>query len=154
MKDIQGGYKNVRLKNYDYTTGWFFVTNKSDFGKHYFIGNIYQLLRRELIELIKLTDGVGLDFVQIMPNHIHVILIFDNSEITLPTFWRKYKALTTFKAHKIGFKNKTLWQSNYFEHIIRSEYALNAIRRYIQKNPYEINLPLHELYEEVKISVR
>jgi REP element-mobilizing transposase RayT len=28
------------------------------------------------------------------------------------------------------------WQRNYYEHIIRSDPKLNAIRRYIQEDPY------------------
>jgi len=31
--------------------------------------------------------------------------------------------------------DKRLWQRNYWEHIIRNERALNAIRRYIIDNP-------------------
>jgi REP element-mobilizing transposase RayT len=30
---------------------------------------------------------------------------------------------------------KRLWQRNYYEHIIRNERALNAIRQYISDNP-------------------
>ena len=29
----------------------------------------------------------------------------------------------------------TVWQRNYYDHIIRDEHALNRIRRYIWKNP-------------------
>ena len=29
----------------------------------------------------------------------------------------------------------TIWQRNYYEHIIRTERALNAIRKYILDNP-------------------
>ena len=36
--------------------------------------------------------------------------------------------------HICGLKAK-FWQRNYYEHIIRDETALNAIRRYIQNNP-------------------
>ncbi len=32
------------------------------------------------------------------------------------------------------------WQRNYYEHIIRSEAALYAIRRYIQNNPLQWEL--------------
>jgi hypothetical protein len=33
-----------------------------------------------------------------------------------------------------------IWQRNYYEHIIRDERALNAIRRYIQENPLRWHL--------------
>ncbi len=151
---ISGGYKNIRLKHYDYRTGWFFVTNKTDFGKNYFSGDLYQLVKEELIKLAEQTVGAGLDYFQIMPNHIHVILIFEQAEIALPEFWRRFKAMTTLKAKKNGFKGKTLWQKNYFEHIIRNEIALNKIREYIKNNPYIEDFPFKEIYGENKIEVR
>lgn len=151
---ISGGYKNARLKHYDYHTGWFFVTNKTDFGQKYFTNNLYELVKKELIDLVEKTSGVGLDYFQIMPNHIHVILIFEQAEITLPEFWRRFKALTTFKAKKNEFNGKTLWQKNYFEHVIRNEIALDKIREYIKNNPYIEDFPFKEIYGENKIEVK
>jgi len=34
-----------------------------------------------------------------------------------------------------GWHGTTIWQRNYYEHIIRNESALRKIRRYIQTNP-------------------
>lgn len=150
---ILGGYKNARLKHYDYRSGWFFVTNKTDFGQKYFIDDLYKLVKEELIKLAEKTKDVGLDYFQIMPNHIHVILIFEQAEIALPEFWRRFKAITTFKAKKNGFNGKTLWQRNYFEHIIRNELALDKIREYIRNNPYIEDFPFKEIYGENKIEV-
>ncbi|GBD10355.1 hypothetical protein HRbin22_02627 [Candidatus Thermoflexus japonica] len=39
----------------------------------------------------------------------------------------------------------TVWQRNYFEHIIRDERALNAIRRYILENPLRWHLDRYNL---------
>jgi len=97
---IPGGYKNVRLKHYDYHTGWFFVTNQTDLGRNYFTGNLYKLVKDELIKLVEKTEGVGLDYFQIMPNHIHIILEFDQTEIPLSEFWRRFKAVTTLRAKR------------------------------------------------------
>ena len=146
--------KNIRLKNFDYHNGWFFVTNKTDFAKNYFEGKIRHLVKQELILLAQQTEGVGIDYFHIMPNHIHVILIFENAHLPLSEFWRRYKAKTTILAKRTGFLGKTLWQKNYFEHVIRNEIALNAIRKYIQENPTKENLPLYEMYEEVNVPAR
>jgi putative transposase len=148
------GSKNIRLKDYDYRTGWFFVTNKADFRREYFEGTLRDLLKVELTELVKKTDGVGLDYYHIMPNHIHAILIFDDAELPLSEFWRRFKAITTVKAKKLGFKDKSLWQKNYFEHVIRNENALEKIREYIQNNPLKEDLSLEEIYESVTIKAR
>ena len=148
---IPGGYKNVRLKHYDYHIGWFFVTNKTYFGQKYFVDDLYKLVKEELIELVEKTKGVGLDYFQIMANHIHVILIFEQAEIALPEFWRRFKAITSFKTRKNGFTGKTLWQKNYFEHVIRNEEALDKIREYIRNNPYIEDFPFKEVYGENKV---
>lgn len=145
---------NIRLKNVDYKNGWFFVTNKSDFANNYFQGSIRIIIKNELIKLAEKTSGVGIDYFHIMPNHIHAILIFDQAEISLSEFWRRYKAITTIKAKKTGFKGKTLWQKNFFEHVIRNEYTLAAIRKYIENNPLKQNLPIEEIYQEVRVNVR
>jgi REP element-mobilizing transposase RayT len=34
----------------------------------------------------------------------------------------------------------TLWQRNYYEHIIRNEHELHAVRRYIENNPVQWDL--------------
>lgn len=152
---ILGGYKNIRLKHYDYHTGWFFVTNKTDFGKKYFVDDLYKLVKEELIKLVKKTEGVvGLDYFQIMSNHIHAILIFEQAEIPLSEFWRRFKAITTLKAKRNGFKGKTLWQKNYFEHVIRNEVALDKIREYLRNNPYIDDFPFKEIYGENKIETK
>ena len=122
--------------------------------KKYFVGELYKLVKDELIKLVEKTKGVGLDYFQIMPNHIHVILIFKQAEIALPEFWRRFKALTTLKAKRNGFDRKTLWQKNYFEHVIRNEKALVKIREYIRNNPYVEDFPFKEIYGENKVEVK
>lgn len=104
--------------------------------------------------MVEQTTGVGLDYFHIMPNHIHVILIFDDATLPLSEFWRRYKAITTIKAKRLGFKGQTLWQKNYFEHVIRHEQALDGIRTYIENNPLKEDLPLEEIYTEVTRPVR
>jgi REP element-mobilizing transposase RayT len=49
------------------------------------------------------------------------------------------RALKSFSARRINESRATpgvpVWQRNYYEHVIRSEHELNAIRAYIQNNP-------------------
>ncbi len=107
---------------------------------------------------------VGLDASVIMPNHFHGIIIVGAQFIApcrvgrsgyAPTVGRDGKAdqegvmnhaptlgkiLRTFKAASTRLIRKTtlaefVWQRNYYEHVVRNERALNAIRRYIQVNP-------------------
>ena len=47
-----------------------------------------------------------------------------------------FKSQTTRKINRINqSKGRTLWQRNYYEHIVRNEEALQRIRTYIQMNP-------------------
>ena len=43
-----------------------------------------------------------------------------------------------------GRRGVTVWQRNFYEHIIRDEAALHGIRQYIADNP--ANWPADELY--------
>jgi len=70
-----------------------------------------------------------------MPNHLHVIFIFKNSKVALPKIVQAFKSLTTLKIKKMGYQQESLWQKNYYEHVIRDEKSLNKIREYIKNNP-------------------
>ena len=65
---------------------------------------------------------------------------------SLPTVIRSFKSAATKNINRLrGTPGVSVWQRNYYEHIIRSENDLAAIRRYIQNNPqkwaYDRNNP-------------
>ncbi|MEM1293458.1 MAG: transposase [Cyanobacteria bacterium P01_H01_bin.162] len=102
---------------------------------------------------------VQLDAFVVMPNHIHgIIVITDNTRRgtampcpyptpqkrqfgesipgSLPTIIGAYKSAVTKRinaARKV--RGISIWQRNYYEHIIRNDIALDRIRRYVQNNP-------------------
>lgn len=109
--------------------------------------------------------NIVLDAFVIMPNHVHGVIFITDSvgagsepapTITttepaptmakpghaelrrhpLPEIVRQFK---TFSARRInelrGTPGISVWQRNYYEHIIRDESSLNRIRQYIQDNP-------------------
>jgi hypothetical protein len=48
-----------------------------------------------------------------------------------------FKTVSTKQLNEIlRTPGKIFWQRNYYEHVIRSEKSLNAIRQYIEANPY------------------
>ncbi len=61
----------------------------------------------------------------------------------LPTIVQWFKTMTTNEymqdERQEGWTplKPRLWQRNYFEHVIRSEQALNRLRRYIDDNPFK-----------------
>lgn len=48
---------------------------------------------------------------------------------------RIYKQVVVKQMKAAGFAGKKVFQPNYYEHIIRSEYSLDRIRGYILHNP-------------------
>ena len=110
-------------------------------------------------ELPKHFVPVQIDQYVIMPNHVHGVIVIvgvdrcvdprKTAEIKkgehvgspLPHIVQWYKTMTTNEYIK-GVKTnrwrpfaRRLWQRNYYEHVIRNEYDLNEIRKYIIENP-------------------
>ena len=91
---------------------------------------------------------VETDEFVIMPNHFHgVVVLLDPitvgaglkpapSRHGIPEIVRAFK---TFSARPINEMRRapgvSIWQRNYFEHVIRNEQSLNRIRQYILDNP-------------------
>lgn len=92
---------------------------------------------------------VELDARIIMPNHVHGIVWlvgtgFEPGSMKTAGSTRHglseiVRAFKTFSARRIntthGTKGRSVWQRNYYEHIIRDEDDLNRVREYIVENP-------------------
>ena len=60
---------------------------------------------------------------------------------TLGDIIRVFKSISAIKINGIlGRTGISLWQRNYYEHIIRNEKELNQIREYTQNNPLQWRL--------------
>ena len=124
-----------------------------------------KMVQREWERLPSRFESVELDEFVIMPNHIHGIIVItgrgtaaseqdDESELSrraptersehfgkpvpgsIPTIIRSYKSSVSLRANLMrNSPDSPLWQRNYYEHIIRNDRELNAIRQYIQNNP-------------------
>jgi len=75
-----------------------------------------------------------LDETIIMPNHVHILVkpLKDNSLVDILHSWK------SFTANQINRRTKRagqLWQHESYDHIVRHENAIQAIRRYIRNNP-------------------
>jgi REP element-mobilizing transposase RayT len=83
-----------------------------------------------------------------MPNHIHVVMLLDNEAAgasprpTIMDIVCTYKSLTTRECKKKGFDEK-LFQTSFYEHVIRGRDDYDKIRRYIYENP------MHWYYDEL-----
>jgi len=86
-----------------------------------------------------------LDEFIVMPDHMHAILFLTNHHaddgVPLSEIVRVFKSMTTTQYIK-GVRDQGwprfdshLWQSNYYDHIIRNDADLETRRRYIAGNP-------------------
>ena len=161
--------RSIRLKGYDYTqAGAYFVTICTQ-GRECLFGQVVEGKMRvnpfgEIVvwawnDLPNHNPHVELDAFVVMPNHVHgIVLIVDDlvgagsepaptmAMVTtrrhgLPEIVRQFK---TFSARRInalrGTPGATVWQRNYYEHIIRNDHSLQRIREYITTNPLRWHL--------------
>ncbi|MEW6041659.1 MAG: transposase [Elusimicrobiota bacterium] len=143
--------RHIRLKSYDYSiNGYYFVTICCSYvAAERQLCHQYKEIIEEHLKRLERNAGVQLDFYVIMPEHIHFILVLDDSDtrkagalqlhlpIHLPLYRyiQDFKSKTTLEIKRKGFAGKRFWQPNYYEHVIRNEKALEKIRAYIQNNP-------------------
>ncbi|NER50470.1 MAG: transposase [Symploca sp. SIO1A3] len=143
--------RSIRLKGYDYTqAGAYFVTictwqhqcllgevvdgemQLNDYGK---------IAQFHWHNLLQHHQHLELDEFMIMPNHLHGILILteDNTGKKRHGLSEIIRGFKTFAARRINkirhLAGVSVWQRGYYEHIIRHERALMAIRQYIANNP-------------------
>jgi len=98
--------------------------------------------------------NVSLDEFVVMPNHVHGIVVIEDSSAarrltalhrgaatrprllanSLGSIIGQFKSVSTKRFRDGGFDDFA-WQPRFHDHIIRGETSLDAIRRYIRSNP-------------------
>ncbi len=75
-----------------------------------------------------------LDEHVVMPNHVHVLMkpLAGHGLAEILHSWKSYTAKQLNR--RLGLTGQ-LWQHESYDHIVRSEPAMHAIRRYIRENP-------------------
>ena len=152
--------KNIRLKEYDYSSaGYYFVTMCVK-GRHEMLGKIvgdaplrvphcelseYGIFVNEQIQKIdRIYPHVLVDKYVIMPNHVHMITVVQNrtsvaedgtrrgASPTKATVPQIIQSLKSMTTKQSGFN---MWQRSYHDHIIRDEIEYQRIWQYIDENP-------------------
>ena len=154
--------KHIRLPHYDYSqNGYYFVTIDTYMHNPIFVNalpsvatDIKSLVEQKIKQIPEYYKGVSVDYSIVMPTHVHIILILDNANTSLPKIINAFKSWVTRDAKRIlsaaqgaattmsnvaaasyAAHDIIIWQPNYYERIIRNESALNRIREYIMNNP-------------------
>jgi len=153
--------RSTRLQSYDYAQpGAYFVTVCTR-DRECLLSDIVDgemqlnkcgmAVRGEWLRTAELRENVELDASVIMPNHLHGIVVITNGRGTarrapteefgkpvansIPTIMRAFKSASTKRINEIRSTPGTfVWQRNYYEHVIRNDEELKAIRQYILSN--------------------
>jgi len=161
--------KHPRLNNFDYgTSGAYFVTICTQ-NRRCVLSRIVgrglapaemnvteytlfgEIAKKQLFLLEERYPFLAIDQYVIMPNHIHVILILNGEAAgasprpTVMDIVCAYKSLTTIECKKNSLSDK-LFQTSFYEHIIRGREDYDEIRKYIYENP--MRWYYDELYAE------
>jgi putative transposase len=159
-------HRSIRLQGYDYAqAGAYFVTICTQ-NRECFFGEIVDG-EMQLSEIGKVAEecwraipnhfsNVALDVFVVMPNHVHgVVMITTVGRGTacrapttdrfghpvansLPTVIRSFKSAVTRRISTLlNTTGISVWQRNYYEHVIRNEEELLSLRRYIVDNPLQ-----------------
>ncbi len=155
--------KNLRLKHWDYSTPWWYFVTVCTQDRKCLFGNVVDVkmvlndvgkMIERVLSKLSTKFPVELDQTQIMPNHIHTIIIVGagsprpqngvenpkngrgNRAPTLGQIVAYFKYQSTKQINALnGTPGKRLFQRNYYEHIIRNERSLHELRTYIKDNP-------------------
>ena len=84
-------------------------------------------------------DRYLLDVFVIMPNHIHLIVSFPDSQCILKQC-ESWKRFTGSEINKAVNRSGKFWQPDAFDHLVRNEMSLHHFRRYIAENPSKAGL--------------
>jgi putative transposase len=93
-------------------------------------------------DLPKHYNNIILDEFILMPNHIHGIIKIQNRndgniKHGLSEFMRAFKSFSSRRINEINGRVKNeIWQSRFYDHVIRSEDELSRIQIYIRNNVF------------------
>jgi putative transposase len=152
--------RSIRLQHYDYSqAGSYFITlctlnRQCLFGEvlsgEMRLSELGVMIRDEWLKTPGRRPNVGLGEWVVMPNHFHAIVMLNgcgkeedgggrmqyaptvkSPSQTLGAIVRGFKSAVT----RAGAYETSIWQRNYWEHIIRDEHSHHEIATYIANNP-------------------
>jgi REP element-mobilizing transposase RayT len=156
--------RSICLKGYDYSeAGAYFITicaNSREclfgdvVGEEMRLKDAGQMVRDIWHRIPEHFPHADIDEFIVMPNHVHGIIVINPTGRGMachaPTHRQFAKPITGSLSTIVGsFKSAitrqinlirntpgcSVWQRNYYEHVIRSEEEMNRIREYIIENP-------------------
>ena len=147
--------KRIRLRDYDYgEIGCYFITICADKRRPIFsriipgnahtitevrLSPIGSVIQKHIQCIPRLYPDITIDHYVIMPNHVHLLISVhkesrqeDRSKMLIPKIIQSLKASVT-KEIPIAFR--PVWQTRYYDHVIRDASDFQIKWQYIQNNP-------------------
>jgi len=137
--DPSSWHKDIRLPPEHYLgSRWYFVTLCAFEHKHYFRSKtladwLLRALRKDCVEHSFLLRAYCL-----MPNHLHMLLQGSSLNADLLKFIGNFKHKTS-RRFSAGSR-KALWQTSFYDHILRKPDAPGDVSWYIWMNPVRAGL--------------
>jgi REP element-mobilizing transposase RayT len=150
--------RSVRIPGYDYAQpGWYFVTVCTQPREPLFgtlargrmrLSPAGEVVLDSWLRIDVLHEGVELDELFIMPDHLHGILVL-TAEAAVSSVGRagagslgmmigQFKTYTTRQINVLrGTPGAPVWQRSFYEHVIRNDRDLERIREYIANNRWQ-----------------
>lgn len=131
-RGLAPAYKPISVSDYEHVSAEIKLTD---------IGHIAE---QQLFALEKRFECVKIDKYVIMPNHIHVIIIINppiceagaSSRPTLSNIIGAYKSITTRLCNRNeNIEGRKIFQTSFYDSIIRNEKMYYSILNYIETNP-------------------
>ncbi len=149
--------RSIRLPRHDYTRGGVYFVTICTHGRQRFFGEIRQgrmclseaglVVQNEWLRTPSIRKEIRLDAFVVMPDHLHGIVAFVDTEPAESHLPRPARSLGSLVA---GFKASTtkllrpvlalppgesVWHRNYHERIIPNQQVMAVVRAYIEANP-------------------
>lgn len=145
--------KHPRLKEYDYAgCGGYFVTFCTKNRKHLLssvavgrdalippeveLSSIGKVVDEQIRKTEDSYENIHVDRYVIMPNHVHLLLRIEEADggmrASRPTVQMVVRAIKSLTTRKIG---SAIWQTSFYDHVIRNETDYLSIWEYIEGNP-------------------
>ena len=160
----------IRLAGYDYSTpNFYFITTVIE-GRRPLLGEVRagvfsasrlgNLVLAAWDETLKARPWVSVDVLQVMPDHVHAIVgwneVPSGRTATLGAFVGQFKGKASQLAHasELCPSWDRVWQSGFWDRVIRNQQELQKIRAYIQQNPARLLMRQQQLSESARRELR
>ncbi|CAN5233503.1 transposase [soil metagenome] len=135
--------RSPRLKGYDYSTEGAYLVTVCSAGRACIFGGISgdvmqrtstgKIVERCWRESPVHYPAASTDALVVMPNHVHRILWLERAGHAPPL----HRVVSSFKSAASRLAGRPPWQRSFHDRIIRDETELQALREYIESNPFK-----------------